>query len=431
VHTGLQARSRLQEIDAEFADVTSGDALGALQRERDSATGSETRARLERLIQAVADAVVQSQTRPLNLELREAALGRASPERVSELRERRIAEEGQARARLGYATGLARVQARLPGVELASWRVRAERLLSATQSAFSDQRAFALVRAGRDPGDESGEARSQALGMARFAGLFPAEKLRDCLGFGCESFGADFAAWSWSTATRGATRVFALRVPGEIAIACEPAGGVPSCASLFAAAGQGLAFAHTSPALPVEFRRPLDRAVPAAWAWLLRGRLADPSWLEDFPAGRQAAELAVALAFRSLYALRACAGRLEFDWTLAQLAPESELRRWSSLYAQRMRDATGFEHAPEQYLTGVDSELRALDELRGRCLAEQIAVALRRRFGRKFWRVRRAEALLQELWNTGFSYTAEEIANALDVGPLDVDAIQTGWARPP
>ena len=61
-----------------------------------------------------------------------------------------------------------------------------------------------------------------------------------------------------------------------------------------------------------------------------------------------------------------------------------------------------------------------MHELRGRCLAVQLAERLRARFGTRFWHERGASGLLKELWNTGGTYRAESLAADVELGPLDI-----------
>ena len=61
--------------------------------------------------------------------------------------------------------------------------------------------------------------------------------------------------------------------------------------------------------------------------------------------------------------------------------------------------------------------------LRGWCLEAQLSELLRERFGRRFWRERAAGELLKELWNTGATYSAEEIAAQLGLGALEIDRL--------
>ena len=63
----------------------------------------------------------------------------------------------------------------------------------------------------------------------------------------------------------------------------------------------------------------------------------------------------------------------------------------------------------------------SLHWLRGRAFASQLRDFLRHEFGRSFWRERRCGDLLKELWQTGTTYSAEQLTDELGFGPLVLD----------
>ncbi len=422
--------SSAEPIEGEFADVCSGDALGELRRERDAARFESSRIGWTRLAFHVEAAVLETQTRPLAVRIAQAQ--GASAEQLAGLREERFVRLGEARAKLGHATGRARAEARLPGVDWDLWGARAERFLVATEDVYADAFAQVLPRLGIDPAGASArdEIWIDHLGR-RLDALFREDLIWECAERTLEPMGLSLAKSGLRiddeplADRQPSTERFALRVPGEIVVSAGQRLGPSAYASAFFALGRALPLCFTSPELPVERRRPFDRALDRAFGWLLSDLWGDPSWIADFPAGRSADALSRSLRFRQLFARRRCAGLAPAALALAALPGGTDPRRASARYVEGLRRATRLEHPETAYLERLDAELSALDELRGRALAAQLAEYLRQRFGRRFWRERAAGGLLKELWNTGSTYTAESLVAELALGALDVEmAIQ-------
>jgi hypothetical protein len=420
-------------IEGEFADVCAGDALAELRRERDAASFESSKLGWMRLALHVESAVLDAQTRALSARIAAARAQGASPEQVAGLREERFVRLGEVRAKLGYASGRARAEARLPGVDWDLWSARAERFLVATEGVYADGFGQVLPRFGIDASatSERDEIWIDHLGR-RFDALFREDLLWECAERTLEPMGLSLAKCAGLriddeplAERQPSTERFALRVPGEIVVSAGLRLGPSAYASACFALGRAIPLCFASPELPVERRRPFDRAFERAFGWLLSDLWADPFWIADFPAGRAADALARSLRFRQLFARRRCAGLAPAALALAALPGGADPRRTSARFAEGARRATGLAQPETSYLERLDAELSALDELRGRALAAQLAEHLRQRFGRRFWRERAAGGLLKELWNTGSTYTAEGLASELALGPLDVEiAIQ-------
>ena len=373
--------------------------------------------------------MLETQARPLAARVAEARAQGASPEQIAGLGEERFVRLGEVRAKLGHASGRARAEARLPGVDWDVWGARAERFLSATEGVYADAFAQVMPRLGIDPAGASAgdEIWIDHLGR-RFDALFREDVLWECTESTLEPLGLSLASCAGLRVDaepipdrQPSTERFALRVPGEIVVSAGLRLGPSAYASAFFALGRALPLCFASPELSVERRRPFDRALERAFGWLLSDLWAEPLWIADFPAGRSADALAQSLRFRQLFARRRCAGLAPAALALAALPGGADPRRSSARYLEGVRRATGLEPRESAYLERLDAELSALDELRGRALAAQLAEHLRQRFGRRFWRERAAGGLLKELWNTGSTYTAEALAAELSLGELDVE----------
>jgi len=216
---------------------------------------------------------------------------------------------------------------------------------------------------------------------------------------------------------------FPLRVPGQIVLLGQLASGVDGSRALFAAAGRAFHCAFMSPSLPVERRRVMDRGLGAGFALLFEGLIGDLAWIEESPAQLRGEEFAQGVCLRRLLELRLCAAQLAFELQLSLIEAGHDSHSLAERRAEALSAATGYTHSTAGYLIGADPELGAAHRLRAHCLAAQLREYLRKRFGRRFWKERAAGELLKELWNTGSSYSADELASELDFAPLDVTAL--------
>ena len=424
-------------LEEAFGELTSGDVLETLRAEREETRAGPERAGLERVLLAAEAAYTEACVRPQAEQLQRAEREGAGVDEVGALREELFLARGEVRARLGHATGLERARARLPGVDFEAWVRAAERTLDATDVLYRESSRDLLPRLGIDPAAARQEhaARIDHLGGC-FETLFPEGRALECLATLLEPLGVvvdrikGLRIDDEPREGRAAdVAPFAIWRPGEVVVSAGARVGPRAYAATFHAVGRALAAAFTAEVLPVERRRPHDRALEGAWGWWLSDRLADLAWLEDFPAGRNAEALARSLQFRQLFAQRRCAAQVELAWALAGLSARTDPRRLADRWAAGLRRATGLEHVPPRYLEGQDAELSAIDQMRGRCFAQALAAHLRDRFGWRFWRERRAGSLLKELWNTGSSYTVEELASQLGLGALSPDPWIAAAAR--
>ncbi len=390
---GETAEPDFEKADEEHLDVTSGDALSALRLELEQASFADTRERLARLVAAVQSAVVARATRAL------AARARARPDAVA-LREEGVAREAEAMAALGFASARAFAEAQRPGVDYEGWPAQADALLEATRGAFHDARA--------------------RLGPLDRGELLPAARLRPTLDFALDglSLGLARAQTLRVDDAAGASRrepAFACAplVPREVWLVYAPASGLAPLEALFAATGSALHAAFTAASLPFERRALGDPAAALVWRHVLLALLAEPSFLEAGPGGGRAAELGAYLRARRLEAARRRAALVACELALADLAPGSDPHGLESLYAERVEAALG--RAPDEsaFLVECSARLRSVDELRAMAVAAELVRHLRERFGRGFWTVRAAGALVQELMHTGTTYAPEALAREL------------------
>jgi hypothetical protein len=421
LHAGIAPDAELAEVAERFQEVTTGEPLDGLRAERENAAFESERDALGRLIRLLEDAVLAARAFALE-RARRGARGDELEERLLE----DFAVLGGVRAKLGHANGRARFESALPGVDVDAWARKADQLLERTEGAYRDLLLPALARAGVAPDEARAPDVLAAASASALDALFPFERMIECLAFTSGGMGlypdavSGIAFDCEARPSRGVVpRAFALRVPGEIVISHAPAAGVAAHRGLFAAFGAALPAAFSSAELPVERRRGGDPALARGFGLLLANRLGDPHWIDSSPAGQRSEELAQEAALFRLLRLRGSAARLQLELELARVAGGEAPGQLGERYAEELSRAFGAPVRREGWLLRCDPELEALHALRAWCFAEQLAELLRERFGRAFWRERRAGELLKELWHTGSSYDADGLAAELGCGPLD------------
>ena len=427
-HSGENDAPAFDEVDDRHSDVTGGELLEPLRARLEGETFTGLRDAHERLVRLIEEAVLVARSWELGRELRSREKAQASEGELAELREELFCGVGEERAKLGFATGLARFAAAYPELDEQAWARASEALLERTEPSLRDRVDPALQRIGM----LRSEARADdVLGLAQrsdFDALFPPQRLMPSLDFTTEGMGLRLSATGGIEVDAqprpervSGTRAFGVRVPGLVCVSVGRLSGVRAHRELFAAAGRAFAAAFTSAELAVERRRGLDPALAHGWGLLLSECLGDPGWIDASPAQVRASELVEEHRLHRLLRIRRAAAAFRFELELARLPAGADPHALAERFSEEFTVATGAPASGEGYLVAADPELGALHELRAWCFATQLAEFLRERHGRLFWRERRAAELLKELWNTGSTYTAEGIAAELGFGPLDAE----------
>jgi hypothetical protein len=463
--SGQKSRLELEAVDDRFADVTGGEGLPEIERSERAAVAEEARAGWRRLGLAVVAAVTERRMRGILRELKEressqrlaidgeertafawqAALGSekdaARRGRIQDglekcwaelnpLREEVLARRAELLARYGHATLLDWASALHPGVDYEAWGAHASLILERTEGLYRAAMAQALAAVGVDPARARPSDAARVFRWERLDSILPAARAEEALDFTTEGMGIRLGALDGVTVDREIrpgkhprAGVVAPRIPGEIYVLVYPRGGAVDYESLFHEAGHAFHLAFTSPELPVERRRLFDPALGEAWAFLVHYRLADRAWAAETPAGDRLEEWLSAARLHKLFLVRRYAAKLRFELRLCREARAGPLGSLGDLYAEELARATGLRYREAGYLVDTDPDLYSADYLRAWCLEARMAEHLRERFGRRFWRERRAGDLLKELWNTGGTYTADGLAEDLGIGPVGPDAL--------
>jgi hypothetical protein len=469
---GRVARLDLSRVDDEFGDVTGGDLIDAARREEAAAAFGSGRDAWRKLRRALECACVALRTRELERELLEREVRErisiagteaplfawqlgvgaerdvdarrriqdaidAAQEGLSPLRRELFVQRGEVLASLGYASRRAFAEAALPELDLDAWGRCASELLDGTEGRYQDGLRALLADIGVEPGRATPADEARLARMSQFAERFPAAKRGDLVAFATAGLGVHtraLAGIEFDLEPRRGKQprplCIAARVPGEIYVSVADTGGVDSVAALLHQTGRALQLAFTSAELPVERRRVGDPALSELWGCLLSARLADPAWLAELIPSPALGAFEHAARHQQLARLRRVAARTRYALELASQPAGSDPHPFAELFGDALSRATGCRYRASGYLAGDPEPLHAVHELRAACLEARISELLRLEFGERFWRERRAGDLLKELWNTGYTYTADELASELGVGPIDaaplIEAIGAG-----
>jgi hypothetical protein len=463
--SGRKPTLDLDEVDDRFGDVTSGDFLDEVRQAVEGAFTDEERTGNERIRVALEAARVDRATRPLLTRLREreaaqklvvdrteqtvygwqAGLGSVKDatrrRRVQEglesawaelnpMREELWASRTEHLSRHGPANALEWARARHPGVDYEAWASHADRLLEETEGIYRDGLSKGLAGIGVDPAEAHPGDTARLFRMEAFDSVFPAARLMAALDFTTEGMGIALGAVPGvhvdsepRPGKHPRACVVAPRIPGEVYVLLHPDGGESDYETLFHEAGHAFHMAFTSASLPVERRRLDDPGLSETWAFLLHYRLADAEWIDESPAAKRAGILLPAIRFRKLFLLRRYAAKLRYELELSRQPAGDDPSPYAELYAEELGRATGLRYREAGYLVDTDPDLYCVDYLRAWSLEARLEEFLRERFGRRFWKERRAGDLLKELWNTGGTYTAEGLADELGIGPVEPTAL--------
>jgi len=211
-----------------------------------------------------------------------------------------------------------------------------------------------------------------------------------------------------------------IRIPFEIKVVMLPAGGYADYASLFHESGHAHHFAWTGPDLPVEHRIHGDRGLTEAYGFLLEGITRERLWLLDIQNYSNSSQFLRSREMFAAYNVRRHIAMLKFQ---VQLYAGSDYSAAPRTYSELLTRYTGVRHDPECWLSDLDDGLYSADYLRGWVFKAMLREHLRTKFGTDWYQRRAAGKFLKEIWETGQSYSADELSREIGLGPLDLQVL--------
>jgi hypothetical protein len=345
--------------------------------------------------------------------------------RAQDLRAERIERQRETARELGYQHELA-LYGELRGVDYAGLAARLTPFLNQTESKYVSALSPFVAREAAVALEEAQRADlGYVEGLRRFDPFFPHERLS-------EVYRATFAGLGINTdrqpnieveaeaRPRSSARAFCalIRIPDEIKLVVNPAGGQASYQAFLRAAGQAQHGGWTSRHLHTEFQYGGDRAVSETYAALFGQLLLDERWLAEPLGFSESAAFRRALALCRLIEARRRAAQLSFEVELRA----GKLRGAAGpRYAELLTEAVRVRYDETEHLSDLDAAFRAADCLRAWALEAQLREHLKARFGHRWWASRKAGEMLIDLWNTGNRYSAEGLAALIGLGDISFD----------
>ncbi|MBI1748708.1 MAG: hypothetical protein HYR55_19300 [Acidobacteria bacterium] len=264
--------------------------------------------------------------------------------------------------------------------------------------------------------------------LKRFDPHFPKEDLVACYNASMAGLEIDVARQTNITLDieprpRKHPRAFCspIMIPDEIKLVITPHGGADDYAAFLHEAGHAQHMGWTSRRLTIEDRALGDRSVSEAYAFLFNYFIADTDWLTDILRFKNHEDFHQLQKLLKLHIIRRYAGKLRYELELHD--SPSVHRDLASTYARYLTEATRFQYDPVEYLYDLDDGFYSADYLRAWIFEAQLRDHLRRRFGRSWFKSKKAGLFLMELWETGERYGADDLAAQIGLGSLDTGAL--------
>jgi hypothetical protein len=371
---------------------------------------------------------------PDALRRRELAARRAEVVKGAEdLRAERLEKlHAEARA-LGYENYTAML-GELDGVDYARLAAAVAPLVARTEGAYVSALAPLLAHDAGVSLDEATEADlGRLLRPADFGQFFPPSMLRRVYAETFAGLGIKVEKQSNlelddepRPGKRGDAFCAPVRVPDEVKLVLNPAGGPADYQALLREAGRAERFAWTSRGLHPEFRYGGDAATLDCFAFLFNHLVHDEVWLADHLGFTAAGGFLHRLAVHKLLAVRRAAAQLTYEVELhaGQLASGAGAR-----YAELLTDAARVRHDEAGRLRDAGDAMASAARLRAWAFEAQLREDLKTRYGARWWTSRKAGETLIDLWNTGGRYRAEEMAKLIGLGDLSFDWLASDLLR--
>jgi hypothetical protein len=218
--------------------------------------------------------------------------------------------------------------------------------------------------------------------------------------------------------------VIAADPPSIVHLITRAQGGLHDYQALLHEAGHALHYAGCDPSLPYAFRRlARDHALTEIYSFLVESVSREPGWhAEHFDLdAAEAEDRAEGTRFLEVLLFRRYAAKLDYEleiWSDFEHAPD-----YATVYAERIRAATGFRYRPDGFLADMDGGFYSADYLRAWIRSAQLREHLRDVVGEDWWERRETGDFLRELFREGTRPSSEEIAERIGFDPLDTEPL--------
>jgi hypothetical protein len=454
---GLKDELSLGSIYGRHTDLFSRDAVDALRQLAEDGSDEAPQARLllafateghlERQVVALTERIETAETQAIVIWRGERLPFRSVPHRVAEIdsraernaldvsyreaveemnpmREERIGRLHQLAVELGYTDYVDMVRT-LRGIDPDALGVDLQRFLVESETVYfaALRRYLALIDI--EQGDATVADMQHLLRGAGWDNWFDSRRMVSTLTATLAGMGIDLGAQRNVTLDvekrpTKSPRAFcvAVRVPDDVRLIVQPRGGWDDFAAILHEAGHLEHFAHVDPQLPVAFRYLGDNSVTEGYAALFELLFTEPAWLDEHL--RMPQETIAAFgdfaAFWRLWLMRRYCARLLYELRLHRDADPAVNRAY---YAGLLGLLTGVITPEASYLADVDDNFYAAQYLRSWMLEASLAASLRRAHGPAWWRETAAGDTLNQAWQHGQEWGAEDVVAQLGYDRLD------------
>src|SRR5262249_28988630 len=348
-------------------------------------------------------------------------------ERSNDLRSERLSRLHAAARDSGYASYTALYES-LYGRDYSGFASECESLLSKTESIYIARVDEALRRdLGR--GIEGAERHDAMyfLHQAHYDHRFPAEGIlrgyrepMGGLGISVESHRKILIDAEERPDKSARACCAPVCVPDDIRLVIRPFGGQSDYLTFLHEAGHAQHYGWASAGLLPEFKYTGDAALSETYAFLLNYLPADEAWLSRLLGFTDNRDFIRAVMLSKLMAVRRYAAKLIYE---LELHTSDDLGDAAPLYAEVQTGATKFKTGESDFLYDLDDAFYSADYLRAWAFEVALREYLKERFGKQWWNSRGAGRFLQEIWETGDTYTADEMASQIGIGPIGFDLL--------
>lgn len=209
-------------------------------------------------------------------------------------------------------------------------------------------------------------------------------------------------------------------VPSEIYLVVMPGGGQDDYEALLHEGGHSLHFGNTGSKLDFEYKYLGDNAVTEGFAFSMEQLMQNRDWLIDFlkMPGEAAEEFVYFSNLVKLWFCRRYAGKLRYELILHDGKP---LSGKDLIYKEILSGVNLMEYPAVNYLRDVDNGFYCTNYIRAWIFQSQLKEYIYEKFGRSWYKNKKAGVFLKELWNYGQKYSAEEILSQLGFERMDID----------
>jgi hypothetical protein len=211
-----------------------------------------------------------------------------------------------------------------------------------------------------------------------------------------------------------------ISIPEDIKLVIRPSGGQSDYQSFLHESGHAQHYGWASTNLLPEFKYSGDYALTETYAFLFNHLISDSEWLANFLGIKDSREFVRSVMLAKLVTVRRYVAKLTFEERIHRTGNIADA---AQLYSNLQTQSTSFKTYPGEYLFDLDDSFYSASYLRAWAFEVSLREYLKMRFGSRWWGSLRAGDFLKQIWETGDTYTADEMASQIGIGPIQFDPL--------